>query len=216
MTTQSTVSLDRRRFAALNNLPPGYALTWRLGIKSRRIFILLNVASALPMILAAIVFFGIDRLLVTLSIHPAIEAQFGGQTNVPLSLLCAVLVVLMLSFHELCHGLAFQAFGAHARYGVNFRKAVAYARADDYYLTRDAYIVVALAPLVVITIVTLICMALTGGGLRFIVGLMGMANAGGAIGDLWFTAVCLRYPRHLLVRDFGEGAELFIDSATRT
>jgi hypothetical protein len=52
-------------------------------------------------------------------------------------------------------------------------------------------------------------MALTGGDLRFVVGLMGAINAGSSVGDLWFAAVCLSHPRTLLVRDFGEGAELF-------
>jgi hypothetical protein len=90
---------------------------------------------------------------------------------------------------------------------------VAYASAKEYYLTRDAYLVVALAPLVAISVVVAIGMGLTGGGLRFILALMGAANAGASIGDLWFTWECLRQPSDLLVRDYGDGAELYIRRA---
>jgi hypothetical protein len=91
---------------------------------------------------------------------------------------------------------------------------VAYASAVDSYMTRDAYLIVALAPLVVITIGSIIGMALTDGVLRFLIALMGTMNAGAAIGDLWFTIECLRQPSSLLVRDFGEGAELYIPAET--
>jgi len=196
--------------SALNALPPGYTFTERLEISSRKIFVLLNLVGLIPLFLGAIFFFGVDRLFAALRIMPLLSLPFDDTTRVLIAVLTAVLVVPLLSFHELCHGVAFQVFGAHPRYGVNFRKAVAYARADQYFLHRNGYIVVALTPLVVISILVFILMALTGGGLRFVVALMGAANAGGAVGDLWFTAVCLRYPNSLLVRDFGEGAELFM------
>jgi len=197
------------RNSARKALPPDYRLVRRLEIGSRRTFILLNVGSVGTLAVGALFFFGVDRLLVALNITPWIDVPLNSDTQFAFSILAIVMVILMLSFHEVCHGLAFRAFGAQPHYGINWRKAVAYARADQYYLPRNAYIVTALAPLIVISLLTVIVMALTGGGLRSVVALTGSANVGGAVGDLWFTAVCLRYPRRLLVRDFGEGAELF-------
>ncbi len=209
MTTTPDASSDLPRFAALPSLPPGYQLAGKLTIDSRRTLILLNLYSLIPLFAAVVFFLGVDQLLNALNVRPALDAPMSDETRLLLVVVSLVLVILLLSVHELCHGLAFQLFGVRPRYGINLRKGVAYASAADHYLTRDAYLIVAMAPLVLISIGTVIGMALTGGGLRFVVGLMGTINAGSAVGDLWFFAVCMAYPRGLLVRDFGDGAELF-------
>src|SRR5579864_6485009 len=202
--------MSQKSLIALHTLPPDYTVTKRLEITSWRLALVLNLAGIVPLSLGAVVFFGVDRVLVASAFTPLVSIPLAADTRFFFAGLAVVLVIVMLSFHELCHGLAFQSFGARPRYGVNVRKAVAYARADQYYLPRNAYLIVALAPLVFISILTVILMVVTGGGLRFIIALMGAANAGGATGDLWFTVVCLRYPKQLLVRDFGDGAELFV------
>jgi hypothetical protein len=197
------------RFAALKALPPGYVLAHRLAIESRRTFLLLNLFSLIPLAMGAAAFFGVDQMLNRLGVRPVLDVPLTDASRLPLTILALVLVSVLLSVHELCHGLAFQTFGIRPRYGVNVRKGVAYASASDHFVTRDAYLIVAMAPLVLITLGTVIGMTLTGGGLRFVVALMGTVNAGSAVGDLWFFGVCLRYPRTLLVRDYGDGAELF-------
>ncbi len=207
MTEGMTPALPR--FATLKALPEGYHLARRLDLESRQRFLLLNLGSLIPLIGGVILFFAVDRLLYALNVQPLLDVPLTDESRLLLSLVAVILVVILLGVHELCHGLAFEIFGAHPRYGVNLRKSVAYASAADYYLTRDAYLIVALAPLVLISLGTIILMALTGGGIRFVVALLGAVNAGSAVGDLWFSAVCVRYRKDLLVRDFGEGAELF-------
>jgi hypothetical protein len=197
------------RFAALKALPPEYTLAQRLEVGSRRIFWLLNLGSLLPLVIGAAFFLGVDRLLIALNLHPLITIVSDKNSDTLLVIAMGVLAILLIVIHELCHGLAFQAFGAKPRYGLNMRKFVAYASADDYYFSRDAYLIIALAPLVLISVGTILLMALTGGGLRFLMALLGAVNAGSSIGDLWFVVVCLHYPRDLLVRDYGDGAELF-------
>jgi hypothetical protein len=209
MTTQPDPLLDLPRFAALKALPPGYDLAGRLTVESLRTLILLNLLSVPPLLIGAAFFLGVDRLLNALGVRPALDTLPTDESRLVLAFVAVVLMIAVLSFHELCHGLTFRLFGAHPRYGINLSKGVAYASARDYYLTRNAYLIVALAPLVVISIGTVILMALTGGDLRFVVGLMGSIHAGSSVGDLWFFAVCVSHPRTLLVRDFGEGAELF-------
>lgn len=206
MATQ--ILTDPKRFAALDVLPQGYTLAQRLDIDSQRKFIVLNLLGIIPLMAAFVIFSGMDWLLRMLNIRSGLDLSLA-MSALPLILITIIGMLVMLSVHELCHGLAFQLFGARPRYGVNLRKFVAYASADRYYLTRDAYIVVALAPLVILSIATVALMVFTGGWLRFIVMLLGAGNAGGAIGDLWFVTVCLHYPRHLLIRDFGEGADLY-------
>jgi hypothetical protein len=204
-----TTLTDLPRFTVLETLPADYLPVRRLEIDSRRTFALLNLLGLIPFFLGLLFFVAISILLNLLGLPPGPDI-LTEENRVTAAALTIIVTLIMLSVHELCHGLAFQALGARPRYGVNLRKFVAYASADGYFVTRDAYIIVALAPLVVISILTVLCLMLTGGGLRFIVALLGAANAGGAIGDLWFVLVCRRYPRDLLVRDFGEGAELYV------
>jgi hypothetical protein len=197
------------RFSTLEQLPAGYKQTSRLAIDSRRAFLRLNFASLIPLVIGLLFFNSIDQLLRLIQLPVLLSVPFNNGTRPAITVLALVMTVLLLSIHELCHGLAYRAFGAKVRYGINWRKAVAYAAAEHHYLTRDAYIVVALAPLVIITVACILGMALTDGVIRFLFGLMGTVNAGAAVGDVWFTLVCIRQPQTLLVRDYGDGAELY-------
>jgi hypothetical protein len=189
------------RFAVLRTLPPGYRLAQTLEIASRRTLIALNVAGFV-LALAALLGFS----LFASGLPPGLPDPLSGISPV---ITIIVLFVLMLALHEALHGLTFRLFGARPRYGLNLRKSVAFASAADDYVARDAYIVVALVPLVVITLLALVLMLAAGGTTRDVIGFVAALNVGGSVGDLWFVTVCRRYPRNLLVRDFGEGAALY-------
>lgn len=200
-------------YFSLTTLPANYRLIRKLGIDSPRTFWALNIAALVPFLLSFWLFLQIDGLLNLYYRVSDPVIWLNSTERVELSLVVIPLVILMLAMHELCHGLAYRVFGAKPRYGVNLRKFVAYASAENYYISRNAYVVVALAPLVLLSLLTVIGIALTGGTVRLIVVLLGAANAGGAIGDLWFTWVCVRLPTSLLVRDHGDGAELYLPAS---
>ena len=207
--------MSRSRFAALDHLPVGYMLARRLAIESRRTFLRLNFLSMVPLFVGAIFFFGVDRALQALQFPVLLSMPWNSQSRTTFTVLAVVMTVLLLSIHELCHGLVFHLLGAKPHYGINLRKAVAFASAENYYVTRDAYLLVALAPLTLITVGVVLGMALTDGLLRFLLALMGTVNAGAAVGDLWFTIECLRQPADAMVRDFGEGAEFYVRSGNQ-
>lgn len=207
MTTQIRTHLPR--FAALNALPPGYTPARRLTLESPQTVLVLNLFGLLSMALCGLILVGVDRLLNALNIAPLVTAPWNADPA-PLGFLILVAFIAVLAVHELCHGLGFRLFGARPRYGVNLSKGVAYASAGDYYLTRDAYLIAALLPLTLITIASLFLVLICGDWLRFTAGIVCAANAGGSVGDLWFVLVCRRFQPDLLVRDYGEGAELFI------
>ena len=63
---------------------------------------------------------------------------------------------LLIPIHELLHGLSLKIVGApRVTYGANLKKFVFYAEADHFVLNRKKFNLVALAPLVVIKIVSL-------------------------------------------------------------
>jgi hypothetical protein len=196
------------RFAVLRALPSGYSLVARLEIDSRRRLIMLNVYGLILLVVALVAVSLYAEWLVRRGVVGAFN-PLAGASPLALTALSVVGFVLMLTIHELIHGLAFQAFGARPRYGLNLRAGVAYASAKAYYVSRDAYIVVGLAPLVAMTLIGGLLIALTGGETRALLGLFVAANVGGAVGDLWFVRTCLRFPPTLLVNDFGDGATLY-------
>ncbi|MCC7447769.1 MAG: DUF3267 domain-containing protein [Anaerolineae bacterium] len=197
------------RFASLRELPPGYTRVERLSLESPRTVLLLNLFGLLGIIPGLLFFLLVDRALYALNLQPAVDVALFSMNGLLVVCPSFILMILIMVVHELCHGLAFRLFGAPVRYGMDLSKGVLFATADGYYFTRDAYIVIGLAPLVLITIGIILCMVVAGGSLRVIIALMGVVNMSGAAGDIWFVTVCLRYPRTLIARDLGDSVELF-------
>jgi hypothetical protein len=194
--------------AALHSLPADYRVVRRLDLESPRTLLALGVLSVV-MLLVGLLSFGLIAALLGPQSAERVDPLDGANPLV-LSAALIVMFILMLASHEAFHGLAFRLFGARPHYGLNLSKGVAYAAAPDDYLPRKAYLVVAIAPLVGVTLGCALFMALTGGTTRTVIALTGAANVSGAAGDVWFFAECLRRGRGLLVRDFGEGAELYL------
>lgn len=120
------------------------------------------------------------------------------------------LVVLAVGFvvpHELLHGLAIRYYGGEARYGVgvaHFVLPYAYA-ATDHEFDRNQFLVVLLAPLVVVTLVGVPAMILFEWG-WLVVPLS--LNAAGAVADVWMTLTLLGYPPHVRVVDHENGIRI--------
>ena len=110
---------------------------------------------------------------------------------------------LMIPIHEALHATIIIGLGGHPRFGLKLPFA-AYCTAPDQLFTRNGYIVVALAPLVGLTLAGA---ALTwfapdlGACLLF--GLAG--NVAGAVGDLATVARLRRIPSSALISDTQDG-----------
>ncbi|MCE7946788.1 MAG: DUF3267 domain-containing protein [Chloroflexi bacterium CFX4] len=207
-----TVPSPLPRFAVLAALPENYQRARHITIDSQQTLVWLNVVGLGLMIGAIFAYNALYQLMRAIGLAQGAN-PLAGASSLAMALLTLPALFLMLSVHELIHGMMFQFFGAKPRYGFDLKKGVAFAAADRYYLTRDAYLIVGLAPLVLITLGTLALMTITSGELNTLIALIGAANIGGCVGDLWFYLICRRYPPDLLVRDFGDGAELYARAA---
>jgi len=128
-----------------------------------------------------------------------------------------VLMSILLTFvlHELTHGVAMQTRGAHPRYGVLLKQAMLYATAPGFAFRRDSYLVVALAPLVCLSILAVLgMMALMGTAWVALFAFCATINAGGAIGDLWIAKIVLRYPASAYIMDERDGVRVFLPGET--
>src|SRR6266851_7246765 len=125
--------------------------------------------------------------------------QVGGWGIILWVVLNIVAYLVVLPLHEGIHGLAFSFWGGKPYFGTKLPFAL-YCGAKNQLFRRNQYLVVGLAPLVVITlagiIVTLVAPVVAAYALAVTVG-----NGSGAAGDAWSVARMLRLPDTTLVED---------------
>ncbi len=185
-------------------LPPTYQQVHYISINERGMLIWLNLMSLVPLAISALLVFG--ALLIyheELGSPLAIEAL---PDSLP-PLLGLGLALIVLPVHEWIHGLVIARYGHRPRYGIKL--FVLFATSDGALFRRDEFIRIALAPLLVISLVGAIIMLFLPFGLAYWVALAVVLNAGGAIGDLWMTAVVLRFDSSALVRDEEDSMRVF-------
>lgn len=111
--------------------------------------------------------------------------------------------IIILPIHEVLHGLAIIFWGGTPHYGAKLPFAL-YCGAKNQLFHRNAYLVVALAPVVVITLVAILCTLLSPVLASYTL-LASISNFSGAAGDVWMAAKLLRQPGHVLVEDTETG-----------
>lgn len=199
--------MTNRPIRSADALPADYSevLYWRVTATAARII------AAQVLGLAAFVVFGVlfSALAVSLGQAPA-SLQFG---LLEAGWVVAGLVVTIV-LHELTHGLVMRWFGARPTYGVLWKALAFYATSPGYAFPRQAFIVIALAPLVGLSGLVVAGLWLwQGTAWVALLAICGVINAGGAIGDLWMTAIVLRYPASAYVMDERDGIRVFLPKA---
>jgi hypothetical protein len=117
-------------------------------------------------------------------------------------------VLVILAIHELIHGLLFRLFtGERPRYAV--RVTYAYAAMPDWYFPASHYLIIGMAPLVLIDLVCLILIPFSPAGWVLPLCVAITMNTGGAVGDLYIVATLLRCKPHTLVNDTGDTVAFF-------
>jgi hypothetical protein len=190
--------------SATRNLPSTYLQSRTLDLASRPVLmILLNVVGLLLFFA-----FGLGFLRLAELFYPGIVFS---ASNIPallaiLALLLAYATVLVL--HELVHGLFFVIL-THSLPHFGIKQMYAYACAPDWYIPRNQFLVVGLAPLILITIAGFLLLPLLGSALATFTLFAMAVNASGAIGDLYTVVWILRFPSNALVCDHGEKFSIY-------
>lgn len=191
-------------FASPIHLPENYAevLYWKLS-HHRKLLVALNVVGLILMGLTIVLFFAWARLW-----HPAVtslEMRIGQVTGT------LIAIPLTIVLHELTHGLALRGYGARPKYGVMWQEMMFYATAAGHAFRRNAYIVIALAPLVGLSVLALALLVLPlPPWLVLTLIFCAALNVGSAIGDLWLVRVTLGYPTTAYIVDEKDGLRVFM------
>jgi len=197
---------------ATQRLPEGYRLLHSLDlIKDHKLLLTLSLVS---IGLFVVTWVGLGWLFQWL--RPDITSGVTGFsfsiTGIP-DILAPFLVILgvtlmMLIVHEAIHGIFFRVFtGGRVKFA--FKGAYAYAAAPDWYLPKKPYMVISLAPLVLMTAAGIIASLFVPlNWITPIILLLAM-NASGAVGDIYVFLLLTRMENDVLIQDFGEKMAIY-------
>lgn len=186
-------------------LPPDYkeVLHWRVTQSIWRVIIL----NLLTVPLGIVIGTGFFTFLILFGRPPIV--RITGTSQEWIMLLFSLVLVLIL--HEWVHGVAMQAYGARPRYGIIWKGFMLYASAHGYAFRRNQYIVIALAPLVTLSMLACLSILLLAGyQIVWFIPAYAIVNGAGSIGDMWITSIVLRYPAHAYVVDEQDGMRVFL------
>ncbi len=145
-----------------------------------------------------------------------ISTVFGGESLqgierilMPLIKLIAILAALAvyIVLHELVHGICMKAITkVKPRYG--FTGIYAFA-ASDAYFGKGAYLLIALAPVLLWGVVLAVLLPFIPTSWFWVVYFVQIQNISGAAGDMYVTYRMLRMPKDILVFDSGTAMKVY-------
>lgn len=182
----------------VKKLDAEYVVTGELDVNNRKVAIALNLVG-----LALLFLFGWIFSLVAVAVRPKIDSPsplglFSGLE--PLTLVLGLVGVLIL--HELVHGFFFWVFtGDRPKFGIHI--LYAYAAAPGWYLPRNHFLVIGLAPFISLSLLGLLLLPVVPDSVVPVLMLGLTFNAAGSVGDLAVAGWLLSQPRSLMVHDTG-------------
>lgn len=126
---------------------------------------------------------------------------FAVASNLSTLLWVCAAVLATVIIHEIVHGLAYQLLGYQVSYGVSLRLLAAYAGAFGQWQQRNHNLIVALAPLLGLTLLFVPLLAVPNPTVALVAFTALLFNTGGAVGDLYLAWRLLRLPPATLLYD---------------
>jgi len=194
---------------------PGRRAAWQAAVDEGRLrkvdeMALLDEAQMRPMAMLSLWLFALGGIFFIV-LNLAAYVWRTGQHNASLNggviivwlLINIVSYCVILPLHELIHGLAFSFWGGKPYYGARLPIAL-YCSAKNQVFPRNYYLVIGLAPLVVITLAGIIFTLLFPTLSPYIL-LATVGNFSGAAGDIWVVRRLRTLPASTLVEDLETG-----------
>ena len=193
------------------SLPQGYRSIKTLDLSDdKKTLLILNLIGLFIFTTFGWLFIQLVRWLhpeITLGNYSFTINSSGGAFATVISLI--LLLAGMIVLHEGIHGVCFWVF-TRARPKFAFKGAYAYATVSGWYIPRTPYLVTALAPFVMISVMCAALLIIAPPQWFFAITLFASLNAGGAVGDLIISYWLIQQPSTCLVLDEGDSATLYI------
>jgi hypothetical protein len=195
-------------------LPENYHAVGTLDLsKDRRALILMNVL-AVGLLFA----FGYLFLFIMVRLRPqdapgTINFSISGPAQILLFLVyIALLYAAVILLHEAVHGVFFWLY-TRTRPKFAFKVWYAYATAPGWFLPRGQYAVVAIAPLVVLSLLGIVLFLFVPASLLTPILLFITFNASGAVGDIVVFFWLFSKPPTCMASDQGDAVTLYVPEA---
>lgn len=186
------------RLQATKTLPANFTRFHSLDLTNRNLIIGMNVTGVLLLFVFGWLFWGMAALLTPQLFLLQLQIFFSAM-RISTVLIIIGLVVLL---HELCHALLFWLF-SRERPQIGFNLLYAYAAAPNWYFTRRQFVLIGLAPVLLLTLAGFLAMPWVSVVTTSHLVLALTVNAAGAIGDFIVVIWALGQPADILLRDEG-------------
>lgn len=178
--------------------------------KNKRLLLVFNVVGMVGLAISSMLFMTVLTWLRPESVEQAFEIEMDSLTQLVLLVgVVLALVILNTVLHEAIHGFFFWLF-TRSRPRFAFRWTYAYAAAPDWYLPKYPYLITALAPLFLISLIGILLFLFVPSGWLAPIWFMLVINAAGAVGDLAVAVWLLRQPSTCMTQDTGNAVTLFV------
>ena len=193
-------------------LPPNYHPSGKFNLKNLKQIIILNLIG-LILLIFSIWFFSWIAYQIRSESAISFSIEFSSISSALVGLGKLVLtIILVLIVHEAIHAAFFWIFSGQTPV-VGFKGAYAYAAMPGWYFPRNQYLVIGIAPLILITLIGLLLLAVVPVSILNLVLVALVINTSGAVGDLFVVIWLLTKPVETLALDQVDTIEFFVPSS---
>lgn len=186
----------------------------KFSIRDQGLMLKMNVLGFLLLILFGWLFTAAALRLRPTEADTFLTLRWSGFEGVWTIVFVLALMFVTIVVHEAIHGLGFYLL-ASARPVFAFRGIYAYAAAPGWYIPRNRFLLIGMAPLVVISLLGVILMMWVPATWIAPLVLICVVNASGAVGDIWVTFMLLRQPPESYAHDMGETIEIHVPASSQ-
>ncbi len=190
-------------------LPLNYHPSGKFDLKSKKQIIILYLVG-LVLLIFSIWFFGWLANFLRGSSATSFSFQISSMSTALIAIGKLLLtIVFVLVLHEGIHALFFWVY-SRQKPVVGFKGAYAYAAMPGWYFPRNQFMVIGIAPLIVISLIGVLFLAILPLSSINLVLVALVINTSGAVGDLFVVIWLLTKPRETFANDKIDSIEFYV------
>lgn len=159
-------------------------------------FLVLNIFSGFLFVISL---FGFNFLRIWIETG-TFETNFSGSVDANQTFIIGLIFVGTIICHEIVHGIVFKLLKYKVSFGL-ILPSMAYTMVKNQLVKKRDYLIVAMAPFVVINFVCISLLFLKISALNNLLVWILVINTSGAVGDLWLSWVIQNSPKNTLFYD---------------
>lgn len=190
-------------------LPPYFHPSGKFDLKNLKLIIILNLMGLVLLIFSVWLFGWIANQL-----RPGSDISLSVEfSSIPTALLALgkllFTIIFVLALHEGIHAFFFWTFSGQKPI-IGFKGFYAYAAMPGWYFPRNQYLVIGIAPLIIISLIGILLLVILPVSSLNLVIVALVLNTSGAVGDLFVVIWLLTKPEETLALDMIDSIEFYV------